>query len=334
MNKKLAILSIGLLLPIFSSCASNKEEKTILSYGTYFDREAREISGDKLYDKKDNENFILATYGDTSCGCWNNFSKVINYVCANNNLLIYKMDEKQIDDRLNNFGLKHSDDPAFYIIANKKIIKSYFYVDNPDIFGNERKFYQEILQQIDKPYIYLINEEQITSKVYADGGILYFMRESCPDCSYCTPNVLIPYLTDKKPNDIIYAFDLDPIKNAGDNDKYQAFKDNYHLSDVNDAAYGYGSGYVPMFQHINQGVIDDGLVYFNDTIADGEITQSYFSNERKDNLHYLDGLEKKILIGTNIDSSKLNSFGSWASLDIQNEYYQPFLEAFLNYYLN
>ena len=87
-----------------------------------------------------------------------------------------------------------------------------------------------------------------------------------------------------------------------------------------------------MFQYFKDGVLTDAMVYFNDTISESKITNSYYSEERKDNLHYLDKLERKVLTGITLKEDEIKN-GYWISQTVQNSYYQPFLEAFLDTYL-
>lgn len=329
--KKL-LLSTLLLFSItsLSGCSSNQKER--LTYGTLYHEEAISLDTDTLYNKKEKENFILATYEKgTTCGCWTQFSLVLNHLAKYDHILTYKMTTDQIDERLKEFGIKESQDPAFYIIANKKIIRSTFYADNDSYFTDETKFLNTVKETINLPYMYFIDEGQIQSEVIDKGGILYYTRMTCPDCSYCTPNVLMPYLKDKQSNNKIYVFDMDPIRNKGSN-IYQEFKDDHLLSNKNNPGFGYNTGYVPTFQYYKGGLLTDMAVYFNDTITDGVITTSYYDEERASHLHYLDKLNKKVLTGTKLSSDELNGSGNWKDNDTHNKYYEPFLKAFLDTY--
>ena len=331
MKKLVLSLSLLITVSLLSGCDSSSKER--LTYGTLYHEEAINLDTDTLYNKKDNENFVLATYGDTTCGCWKYFSDVLNFVSKNDHLLTYKISNDQIDERLNSFGIKNSDNPAFYIIANKKIVKKVFYADDDSLFSNEKKFLSYIKEYINLPHMYFINEEQIQSEVVSKGGIIYYTRLTCPDCSYCTPNVLMPYLKDKESEQKIYVFDLDPIRSE-DKDKYQEFKDEHFLSNKNNSGLGYNTGYVPTFQYYKDNNLYDMAVYFNDEITDKTITTSYYDNERVSHLHYLDSLTKKVLTGTTLSDKELNGSGRWLDHETQNRYYEPFLKAFLDtYYL-
>ena len=319
------IFSLSSLL----GCSSGSKER--LTFGTLYHEEAVEIDNDTCYSKKDSENFVLATYGDTTCGCWVYFSRVLDHLAKYDHVLTYKISNEQIDDRLNDFGIKNSDDPAFYIIANGKLIHRSFYTDNHTLFSDENVLLNKIKEIINLPYIYLINEEQIKTEVIDKGGIIYYMRNSCKDCSYATPSVLMPYLKDKEIENKIYAFDMDPIR-KNEPDRYQTFKDDHYLSNKYNATYGYGDGVVPTFQVYKDGELIDAAVYGNDVITDRKITTSFYDDERSSHLHYISNLIRKSLSDVTLSDYELNSDGQWKDREAQKQYYEPFIEAFFDYY--
>lgn len=330
MKKLLLTLVTIFSLSSLLGCSSASKER--LTYGTLYHETSVEIDTDTLYRKKENENFFLATYGDETCGCWTYFSRVLDVIAKNNHILSYKISNDQIDDRLNEFGIKNSDDPAFYIIANKKIVRRQFYVDNSSYFTDENVLLNLIKETIDLPYMYFISEEQIQSEVVNKGGIIYYNRMTCPDCSYCTPHVLMPYFQKiKEPTVKIYVFDMDPIRNE-DSEKYQQFKDDHFLSNKYSADFGYNTGYVPTFQYYKDGSLYDMAVYFNDKVENGTITTSYYDEERLNHIHYADKLTKKVLTSTKLNDSEVSSSGGWLNSEAQNSYYQPFIEAFFDCY--
>lgn len=325
------LLSLSLLFSVTCLSGCDSDRKDMLTYGTLYHETSVNIDADTLYRKKEKENFILITYGDTTCGCWKYFSNVLDHIAKYDHVLTYKISNELIDERLNEFGIKNSNDPAFYIIASKKVIRRTFYADNDSLFTDETKFLDAIKQQINLPYMYLINEEQIQTEVVDKGGILYYTRMSCPDCSYCTPNVVMPHIKYGEVDKKIYVFDLDPIKND-EPDRYQQFKDDHFLSDKNNKELGYGTGFVPTFQYYQDGKLYDMAVYFNDEITDGVITTSYYDEERANHIHYVHYLIRKVLTGTQLSSYELNGSGNWIDNETHSRYYEPFIEAFLDVY--
>ena len=329
--KKLLLTFITLFsLSSLLGCSSGNKER--LTYGTLYHESSVEVDTDAVYSKKESENFFLATYGDETCGCWTYFSRVLDHLAKYDHFLSYKLKNDQIDDRLNEFGIKNSNDPAFYIIANKKIVRREFYVDNSSYFTDENVLLDLIKETIDLPYMYLINEEQIQTEVVDKDGIIYYSRMTCPDCSYCTPNVLMPYFKKiKEPTDKVYVFDMDPIRKE-DKEKYQQFKDDHFLSNKNNTDFGYNTGYVPTFQYYKDGALYDMAVYFNDEVTDGLITTSYYDEERLSHIHYADKLTKKVLTGTRLEVYEISSSGSWLNSEVHSSYYKPFIEAFFDCY--
>ncbi|MBO4285865.1 MAG: hypothetical protein J5880_00850 [Bacilli bacterium] len=328
--KKLLFAFVTLFsLSSLLGCSSSSKER--LTFGTLYHEEAIEIDNDTCYSKKDTENFILATYGDTTCGCWVYFSRVLDHLAKYDHVLTYKMSNDQIDDRLNEFGIKNSNDPAFYIIANKKLVRRAFYTDNSTLFTDENVLLDTIKETINLPYIYLINEEQIKTEVVDKGGIIYYMRSSCPDCTYCMPNVVMPHLKNWVSDNCVYAFDMDPIR-KNEPDRYQTFKDDHYLSNKYNATYGYGDGVVPTFQVYKDGELIDAAVYGNDVITDRKITTSFYDDERSNHLHYISNLIRKSLSDVTLSDYELNSDGQWKDREAQKQYYEPFIEAFFDYY--
>ena len=328
--KKIGLLfTLLMVAPSMIGCDSKTLDR--ITYGTLYHETSVEIDNDTLYSKKDNENFLLATYGDTSCGCWGYFSTVLDVLSKYQHILTYKISDKEIDERLNAFGIKNSVNPAFYIIANKKVIRRVFYTDNSSYFTDENKLLELIKNTVELPYMYFINEEQIKSEVIDNNGIIYYTRLSCPDCNYCTPNVLMPRFKYWKSNNKIYVYDMDPLRNE-DPEKYQHFKDDHFLSDKYNQEFGYKTGFVPTFQYYKDGELYDMAVYFNDEITDGVITDSYYSEERNKHIHYTTNLTRKVLVGTRLNEYELNASGNWKDQESHNRYYEPFIDAFFDFY--
>jgi len=330
--KKNFLLSIVLLFSSSTLLGCSPSVRERLTFGTLYHETSVEIDTDTCYSKKENENFFLVTYEDTTCGCWTYFSRVLDYLSKYNNILSYKINNKNIDDRLNEFGIKNSSDPAFYIIANKKVIRRAFYTDNSSLFTDEKVLYNVIKETIGLPYMYFINEEQIQTEVVDKGGIIYYTRLTCPDCSYCTPHVVMPHI--KKwiePTNKIYVYDMDPIRN-GDPEAYQKFKDDHYLSNKYNNTFGYLTGFVPTFQYYKDGELYDMAVYFNDEITDGTITTSYYDEERAKHTHYTVNLIRKVLVGTVLGEYELSVSGDWKDSEIHSQYYTPFIEAFFDFY--
>ena len=333
-----------LLLPSLTCCGGNSNEINKITFGTLYHQESIVLETSNLVGKLEKENFLLAVHPDKgSCSCWSNFEIVLNAAAKRFNLLSYKVHYSQITDELVNKGfLKLTDKPSFYIVNNGKIAKRFIYPSSTysdediGLFFNEETLLKTVKKYCAMPTMYLVNEEKLDSLV-TQNAIVYFMRESCPDCEYCTPNIMKNYLSNKVFNNSIYVFDLDPYYNDGTN--YQAIKDKYSLSSVN-PLFGYGKGVVPTFQVYRDGKLKDACVYFNETIAkkaDGTyyISESYYSSIRIKNLSYTD----TILDGLTIPQEYIVENSEYNYLGIKNSQYHaslydPILTSFLDMYLN
>ena len=333
--KKLRLFSLIILIPILASCGGNNS-KSILTYGTYIDKTAIEINGSKLFSKLNKENFVLAIHPDEgSCGCWSTFSSVIDTVVELKNLTIYKTSFREINDELYKIGFQRFDDqPSFYIVANNKIVKSYYYSDNSvhNLFINENLLYEEVGNRINYPKMFIIDETMLNEKTHLQEATIYYYKDNCDDCSYYTPNELVPYLLNNNIKDNIYAINIENYNS--DPEIYQTFKDNHYLSNKNNQDYGYNNGYVPTLQYYQNGNLKDMMVYFNETISDGVIVDSYYSEARQSKLNYLDGLTTKVLTGATVKSEDLNEAkNGFISKEKGASYYHDFSLAFLNKYL-
>ena len=74
-------------------CSPSIRER--LTYGTLYHETSVELTGDEVYTKKESENFILATYGDTTCGCWVYYSRVLDHLAKYDHILTYKLSNEE-----------------------------------------------------------------------------------------------------------------------------------------------------------------------------------------------------------------------------------------------
>ncbi len=345
MKLKILLLSI-FIVPALIGCGNVDNENHKLTFGTYAHRESIEITGDELLSKLESENFLVAVHPEKgSCSCWTLFENVLNSVSKRFNLLSYKVLYSEINDTLYNNGngfLRLDDTPTFYIVLNGKINKRFIYPktsnydEDLNLFFNEDSLYRVVKKYAILPTLYYVDENKLNTLIKGN-ALVYFVRNTCPDCNYCTPNVLKTYLANKEFDEKIYVFDLD-IYYYSDKQKYQEIKDKYSLSNKDNTKFGYDTGYVPTFQVYNNGELTSACVYFNDTViktSDNKyiISSSYYSKERINYLSYtttvLDGLE--------IDKENIIEYPEYDYISIKNQYhaslYDPILISFLDMYL-
>jgi hypothetical protein len=172
--------------------------------------------------------------------------------------------------------------------------------------------------------------------------VLGFLRASCPDCSYLTRHFLKSFNAGDLNESYVIDCDAPGIRYDAqgnyDAAQWQAFKDKYGLSLLNNKEFGYGTGYVPCFGFYNNGNIDDFAVYVNDALtlnSDGSasVSKTYWDDSR---VHpFFEKLDKSVvtdLQGLAVPKADVDD-GSWA-YDAAAKYHDPLIKGFLTYYLS
>ena len=321
MSKFSQISFLGLSL-VFSlvSCGGNggeKIQKTPLLFGTkeFVSQEVDSLSHmKKLEDEsvlqkmivgKDNFVLIVMGRGETgshsTCGCWNRFHEQ-NIVSFQRefNFLFYYIYSDQLTSPL---GLSLGVDTSY------------------------EAFKTWMLNRIELPRVFFVNKEQLDA-LYAGSQefTIYFSRQRCGDCSYMQrglysswyeshlTGVQDSYIIDcdapgiasiMDENGQVHYRDEDSEYGQAATEQYNAFKVEYGLAYSSSNPAGYNQGVFPTIFHVNPDgtnktgdVIDASGVFFNETIQDGKVTESYFDGSR-DNLEifsYLSKVEKKNLV--------------------------------------
>ncbi|MGM9874153.1 MAG: hypothetical protein ACI31G_04515 [Bacilli bacterium] len=350
---KKTILCLLPSLMILSACT--KDNKTLITFGSDFDTSATKITYDDLKIKIiDEQSFVLAIYpGENStCGCWTQFSGVIDDYVKQNSTIIYKINYELLDSETNRYGLTYySDRPTLALFEKGKLKKEWQYVTkNIDpLFKSTIQLEKTLKEVIFEPKLIYINQEQLDEKIANDNFTVCYVWASCPDCQFAMPNVVIPYYEDNLNDEQLYLFDCeiegilleDGIKNSS-NENYTKFKNDYKLSTEGDSVFGYATGYVPTFQRYENGNLKSALTYLNDAVSVNEqgnyyISRSFFTSERLEDLEYLNNFNgTKIIEGIEVSEDDLifNSDRTRYSWDKEkaNVYHKPLLEKFLSYY--
>lgn len=341
-----------------SSCNGN--EKTNLIFGQVYSDEVISITHSDLSGRVNKlESFIVVTTPLSNCTCWNNFRNVLNRYIENYNVAIYYINYSSFysgTTALDSFGIDfRNDEPTLAIFSKGNLVVNEVYDSKNKIFSVYDDFEKYMDEKVTLPKIYYVNEEQL-EQLYAQENdfIIYFGRSLCNDCTYVNRYALPDYVESHSEMKKIYAFDGEEIRTYDDNgtltnpEEWQAFKDQYGLSEINNPDYGYGEGVVPTFFYVDPDsagttsgeVIKSGAVYFNEEISknsDGTYTvsNSYYSTERTAKLNYLSNFEgTKVLDGLTLDSDSVNDVeGSYYWYQDKAEvYYTPLLNAFFDYY--
>ena len=343
--KKFALFLPLIVIPMLSGCC-NRDTPTYLTYGTYKDTEAVQLSSSDFTTRVSaGENFLMAIYPkDSDCFCWKHFSNVINEVVQKDHLLIYKFYAEDVDSNqtMKDMGgfYNESGEPTFYIIRDKEIAKSYKYSDT-DFYNTRDGFLKEIQKLIVKPKMYFISETQLDEKIARNDSFpIYYSRYKCSDCNYVTPNTLMPYFgAHKDDKGDIYVLDLQSYRDE-DPTRYQELKDKYLLSTANNPELGFEEGVFPTFQYYRDGSLYDMCVYFNEgplTAGDGcyYASNAYYNETRISKLHYLGNVETKDLTKVRISPSDVTENGGkyYWNKNSSSSYYDPILRGFLDTYL-
>lgn len=297
-----------------------------------------------ILSSKLNEDVLLATYSDiysTGCACWIGFKEeVANKFVKNYNIPIYFFNTDLLtESTIKQFKISKltNSNPNFYLFKNSKVLRKYSYDDKVKNIFTYDTFVKELNQKINKPenfsmfyvtYSYLFNGDK--NHINDEKTVILNMRNACSDCSYAIPNIIQPYLNNKKIKNEIYLLDYQFYR---DTTEYENIKNQLNLKE---SKFGYKEGVFPTIQYREKGVLLDSCVTFNDVLEEQNdkyiIKESYYTDERLNNLTFLknSSISKKVLLGLEIDKSDVKN-GFW-SLDKASEYHKPILEKFLETY--
>ena len=359
--KKIRYLLIGLplLLVSLNGCANQKK---ILTYGTYIPQtifSLKELSNAELVNKANNkETFLLAVYQgqySENCNCWVTFENVIANYMNKYHEQVYVFDSQAQDETVSKFKIAKVDQstPYLYIFEADRQVACFNFSDKKDktMFEeiNGDAMYKGVHKKINSPKMYFANDAYIKENVLTkDEAVLLFIRNSCEDCKYVLPNVLVPYINNKEVKKDIYVFDLDPLlkKDAVTSNseewQYQKTKDYYNLSNAKGNPLGYNNGFVPTIQYYEEGILKDAAVYFNDVVEKNEndeyyISDSFYTQERLTSLHYLTNVKTPtVLKGLKLSDDqvvKTDKGYVFMAQEKAAEYHDPLFKAFLDRYL-
>ncbi len=340
-----------------SSCGG--DSRVFITYGTYLPlTEVDGYKGDKISSMEqlrtmmeNKESFVLTVIPtNKSCSCWSNFRDyILNRFITEAHVCNYAIDATEIKYAENKYGFTYSDaHPILYFVNGNTSKTTINFTDGSSSpFVSYTSFIDAFEKYCAYPNIYKVDETYLNENLSSqEDQVLYFYRATCGDCSDCTPHAIIPYVTSHNLTDKIWAIDLDPIRGGESTPLpgYQEFKDRWTLSENEESLvkFGYGDGVVPTLQYYESGVLKDMNVYFNDEISlinnEYIITNSYFSEERKPFLSYLDDNDE-ILTGKKLSSDEIidyemggNHYYSWKK-EYSRKFYVKYTNKFLNKYV-
>lgn len=356
------------------SLASCKKDEVInLAYGS-IDNSLKEINYTELATMiNDEDSFILAiTSSSLGCGCWSTFKNQVLLPYQNtNHVMIYYINHQEFYDAsqklMDTFGLTITIDPGFGLFSKGVLKYTEKYSSKNYVFSKQEYFVEYMSEKVRLPHVYYISKELLDELYKGNKSFnIMFSRSNCGDCKYVLKNGLLDYALgkDKNPDNCLYILECEDVyvKYGGTSVKlreydsegnltpasqarWQTFKDEYGLSNVNNETFGYNTGSVPTFMHVEPNgssksgsVIKDQAVYFNDVVSlvDGKyvVTDSYYTNERQNSLGYISNVNTKVLKGLELSANDVTAYGEFISWnhDAAEKYHTPLLNAFLDKY--
>lgn len=354
MQSKTSFL-VGALALALSACNSSTPSPVALEFGSLYDsslsfqentRNLGYSSFNGMLDQK--ESFVLLV-GDvaSTCTCFVSFKGVLQEYLKNTNLLLYTIKPSEFDGDGKDVGsLKVSSANGYETVA--------IYENGSLKFQNQRQgesdawasdyvtFATWLKARIHRSSMLYVNKNQLDKLgENNDHYVLIFSRASCPDCSYVFSHLVKAFNAGDYNTSYVFDCDVKGVRYdaAGNYDAalWQAFKDAYGLSTLNDADWGYESGRVPMAQFISNGTIEDAAIYVNDVLTkktDGSyaVSQSYWNGTSHNFFASLPANTVADFTSLSIPASDVDD-GSW-KYEAAAKYHDPLFKGFLTYYLS
>lgn len=337
---------LGTNLVALSGCSN--QSKVGLIYGDYRAETVTNISYMQLSTKiAEEESFLLAVEPSSYCACWRDFKLVAENYIKDKHVIIYRIKINEFGE--NKFGLNLKEGYTSFAIFENGKVRHDVASDNGQILKDDSEFAKFLDEKVTLPKTFYVSLEQVDDMYNSDqNSLIYFSRSNCPDCTYVDRHFIKDYSLSHRDSNNLYILDCESIGIRKYDEEgsltpesaiaWQAFKDAYGLSSLNNVNYGYDTGYVPTFLLLNKNKFLSGAVYFNDTLTlDGstyKIKSSYYSEDRKQHLQYLDSTLPP-LEGMEIPSEQVGKIGDYAywKQDDAAKVHNKYLEKFLNYSL-
>jgi hypothetical protein len=377
-NKKpLLLFAPSLILVTLSgACSTTTVDQVPITFGQLYDSSL--LSSNEAFVSlthaeltslaSNGYNFVLLVYNaNSTCTCWHLFRETIGTYMAATNLRIYLIDYQQFTDE-ESFGLTVSSTEETIAIFEDGAPRYQRTRDGTeDSFANTYSVFKEWMDaRVHASDMIYVTEDQLDELYEGDEAFTVgFLRSTCGDCAYVDNYFLkefnasdnnVSYVIECDVEGIRYYNGIAPGNTTDPTDaalalaQWQSFKDEYGLSTTYDVTFGFDTGYVPTWYHINPAgfdaandhkaeAIDDGDVWVNDSLtaaSDGTytVTNTYFTEERLTSLEAVRTSEvtTKVLFGLSVPSTDVDSYGGWTHAAAA-VYHDPLLNAFLTSYV-
>ena len=354
-----------LLIPILASlisltgCSNNIDDKKVeFKYGQMMSNDITYVDYQSIKEKFENKETFILTIFASNCGCWTSLRPLLQSYITTNHIEIFAISYNDFDllARKNNeyFSLKvKSGNTSFAIIDKGEICFNEYNDSKAKMFQSQNEFNKFMEEMISLPKMFYISLDQVDTLFKTEKtSLLYFARSNCSDCQYFNTHFLNEY----KPTKNLYILDCESL-GIREYDKegnlttesavlWQEFKDNYYLSSKYNEKYGYDEGYVPYLmllkgnKETKKPEILSASTYLNDTITKTNdtytITKSFYSNERKQYLDYVNNVSTPILEGMNLSKEDVSEFGDYVVWNKEKAsiYHDALIKSFLDESMN
>lgn len=324
----------------------------------------QEISIGTLNDMvSEKKSFLLLVGNQFDCSCWTAFhDEVMVPYLLENHLLLYWVAYSGNETKLGQLGLElSSSHETLSIFKDGGVAYQHTTADTTSSWVKEKKVFATWMDaRVQAPRLLALSKEQLDKKYQRQEDFsIFFSRSTCGDCSYMERNDIKEYFAaDVKaetiPENYLYYLDCDQIgiryvtgedgktytpSSSGEygekaTAQWMGFKQEYGLAYSDDNPVGWDQGYVPTIYHIHPSngeksgdVIDFAGVFYNESVEEGTIKETYFTSERLQ-LSALDYLsassaKNKILSSLTLDQNKDKH-------DALREYESPIITALLD----
>ena len=296
---------------------------------------------DMVAEKK---NFLLLVGGEFDCSCWTSFhNEVLVPYILRNHLLLYWIPLSGNESALQEAGLSLSASHETLAIFEEGELKyQHTTADSTSAWVKDASTFSAWMNvRIEAPRLLSLSKGQLDAKYEGNEDFsVFFSRSTCGDCSFLERSDLKPYFAShlkeqKIPENYLYYLDCDQVgiryvegedgktyNPSSQNEEYASlaasqwkeFKKEYGLAESEDNPAGWGEGFVPSIYHIHPNggekrgdAIDFSGTFYNETLDNGIIEDTYFTEERvsKNCLDYLasSSLSTKSLTGLSLDAS-------------------------------
>lgn len=324
----------------------------------------QEISIGTLNDMvSEKKSFLLLVGNQFDCSCWTAFhDEVMVPYLLENHLLLYWVSYFGNEARLSELGLElSSSHETLSIFKDGGLAYQHTTADTTSSWVKEKKVFAAWMDaRLQAPRLLSLSKDQLDKKYQGQEDFsIFFSRSTCGDCSYLERNDIKEYFaanvkSETIPENYLYYLDCDQLGIRyvlGDDGKtytpsssgeygekasaqWVSFKQEYGLAYSEDNPVGWDQGYVPTIYHIHPSngeksgdVIDFAGVFYNESIEDGAIKETYFTKERLQlaALDYLSSssIENKILTRLVLNQSKDKH-------EALREFESPIIAALLN----